>query len=111
MLKTEHVTGRSIFFSLRAVLHSFHSCFTSLVSSNAHALAQGLINQVSMCAFSTVILSSLGWSQPLGLHERQFSFPADWRPNRALTATILAAELGLAEWPNSPRSKVLSPTL
>ena len=46
ILEDRHTsTGRSTqaFFSLRAVQHS---CFTFQVSSNAPALAQGLMNQV-----------------------------------------------------------------
>ena len=87
--RTPHRTQHTrICFSLRAVLHICHSCFTAHVSSNALALAPGLMNRVSILLFHM-----------------------DWKPNRGSTATIPAAEPGLAEWPNSPRSQVMCPTL
>ena len=67
------------FFSLRSVQHICHGCFTCHVSSSALALAQGLVNQVSMCVayWKQSSLHLKSGRILLGLHERQFTFP-DW---------------------------------
>ena len=99
VMKTEHSTRRV-----------FHMC----TSSNAPALAQGSrlderesrVENIALAPQS--LLHLMNCRNLLGLPDRRSTFPDGLETESGIPASIPATVAGLAEWPNSPRSQVVS---
>ena len=108
-MKKERLTAGSTHASFKrcASCSKFcHSCITFYVSSDASALPQGLMCQVSICvsysqhcAFSEVFPSPHVRSQPGGRAWASVYFSSLWKLSQGFTATIPVAEPGLAAKP------------
>ena len=105
-LKTEHLTRRStriIFFSLRAAHHICHNtCVGSKLDESSQHVCRVLKTMRWLHSHSSILCLV---ATSLACLSVSLLFLMDKKPNRESTVTILAAEPGLAELPNSPRSR------